>query len=92
MNKKRIEGFFWILLGLFLLVLLSNKASIQSNGSSDKNLLIFFLKMLTLLFGKLAWFITVSILVIGGIIAYRGDFQFTRIKVIGFIGWIISWR
>ena len=91
MNKKRIEGFFWILLGLFLLVLLSNKASIQSNGSSDKNLLIFFLKMLTLLFGKLAWFITVSILVIGGIIAYRGDFQFTRIKVIGFIGWFFSW-
>ena len=87
MNKKRIEGFFWILLGLFLLVLLSNKASIQGNGSSDKNLL----KMLTLLFGKLAWFITVSILVIGGIIAYRGDFQFTRIKIIGFIGWFLSW-
>ena len=59
MNKRKIEGVIWFVVGFILVLLMANKSSMLSDNVGE-NIFALILSGITLFFGKMTWFIAIG--------------------------------
>ena len=75
MDKRKIEGIIWFVVGLILILLLVNRSNML-NDSGGENIFSLILYGILLIFGKMTWFIAIAAIAYGIII-----FFYEKIKV-----------
>ena len=69
MNKRKIEGIIWFVVGFILVLLMANKSSMLSDNVGE-NIFALILSGITLFFGKMTWFIAIASMIYGIIIFF----------------------
>jgi len=69
MDKRKIEGIIWFVVGFILALLLANKSSML-NDNVGENVFSLILSGITLFFGKMTWFIAIASMLYGIIIFF----------------------
>ena len=69
MDKKKIEGIIWFAVGLILILLLANKSN-MSNDNVGENIFSLILNGISLIFGKMTWFISIAAMIYGTIMFF----------------------
>ena len=92
MNKRKIEGVIWFVVGFILVLLMANKSSMLSD-SVGENIFALILSGITLFFGKMTWFIAIASMIYGIIIFFyeKIGFHITQGKIVALIGLFLSW-
>ena len=92
MNKRKIEGIIWFVVGFILVLLMANKSSMLSDNVGE-NIFALILSGITLFFGKMTWFIAIASMIYGIIIFFyeKIGFHITQGKIVALIGLFLSW-
>ena len=92
MNKRKIEGVIWFVVGFILILLMANKSSML-NDNVGENIFSLILSGVTLFFGKMTWFIAIASIVYGIILFFyeKIGFHITQGKIAALIGLFLSW-
>lgn len=92
MNKRKIEGIIWFVVGFILVLLMANKSSMLSDNVGE-NIFALILSGITLFFGKMTWFIAIGSMIYGIIIFFyeKIGFHITQGKIVALIGLFLSW-
>ena len=92
MNKRKIEGIIWFIVGFILVLLMANKSSMLSDNVGE-NIFALILSGITLFFGKMTWFIAIASMIYGIIIFFyeKIGFHITQGKIVALIGLFLSW-
>ena len=92
MNKRKIEGIIWFVVGFILVLLMANKSSMLSDNVGE-NIFALILSGITLFFGKMTWFIAIGSMIYGIIIFFyeKIEFHITQGKIVALIGLFLSW-
>ena len=87
MDKKKIEGIIWFAVGLILILLLANKSN-MSNDNVGENIFSLILNGISLIFGKMTWFIAIAAIIYGTIIFFyeKIKIDITQGKVVALVG------
>ena len=64
MDKRKIEGIIWFVVGFILILLLMNKSGML-NDNDGENIFSLILSGVTLFFGKMTWFIAIASMIYG---------------------------
>ena len=86
--EKKIRGIILFLLGIFLIILLMNKQIFQGdNISSINKMLKTLLNIFMMIFGKMTYFVAVSMMIFGFLDFISGDIKlkFHKSKIIAYI-------
>jgi len=92
MDKRKIEGIIWFVVGFILALLLANKSSML-NDNVGENVFSLILSGITLFFGKMTWFIAIASMLYGIIIFFyeKIGIHVTQGKIAALIGLFLSW-
>ena len=92
MDKRKIEGIIWFIVGFILVLLLANKSSML-NDNAGENIFSLILSGITLFFGKMTWFIAIASMLYGIIIFFyeKIGIHVTQGKIAALIGLFLSW-
>ena len=87
MDKKKIEGIIWFAVGLILILLLANKSN-MSNDNVGENIFSLILNGISLIFGKMTWFIAIAAMIYGTIMFFyeKIKIDITQGKVVALVG------
>ncbi len=92
MDKRKIEGIIWFVVGFILTLLMANKSSML-NDNVGENVFSLILSGITLFFGKMTWFIAIASMLYGIIIFFyeKIGLHITQGKIAALIGLFLSW-
>ena len=92
MDKRKIEGIIWFIVGFILVLLLANKSSML-NDNAGENIFSLILSGITLFFGKMTWFIAIASMLYGIMIFFyeKIGIHVTQGKIAALIGLFLSW-
>ena len=92
MDKRKIEGIIWFVVGFILILLLMNKSGML-NDNDGENIFSLILSGVTLFFGKMTWFIAIASMIYGIIMFFyeKIGIHITQGKVAALIGLFLSW-
>ena len=87
MDKRKIEGIMWFVVGLILILLLVNKSNML-NDNVGENVFSLILNGISLLFGKMTWFIAITAMAYGAVLFFHEKIKIdvTQGKVVALIG------
>ena len=87
MNKRKIEGIIWFVVGFILILLLVNKSNML-NDNVGENVFSLILNGISLLFGKMTWFIAITAMAYGAVLFFHEKIKIdvTQGKVVALIG------
>ena len=87
MNKRKIEGIIWFVVGFILILLLVNKSNML-NDNVGENVFSLILDGISLIFGKMTWFIAIAAMAYGAILFFYEKIKIdvTQGKLIALIG------
>lgn len=91
MNKRKIEGIIWFVIGLILILLMANKSKMLSDNVGE-NIFSLILGGITLFFGKMTWFIAIISMLYGVILFFyeKIGIDVTQGKVVALVGLFLS--